>query len=314
MWENASAYALSMFRARPSDQQETDGGYCAPAPGTLPSGVVSAVGYDIRGLTPQLHRGLPSPYLTFIFSLDQPIVSGTTAAEAEGPQASTNEILIAGLHHSPTYVVQPTCQTGIQLALHPLAAAALFGMPAAEVPWVVTEGADVLGSGAGRLRDQLSEEPRWSARFELIAQYLRRRIDSSVPTGPGPAGPRPELVEAWRWLGRTRGSGSMDALADHVALSPRQLRTLFRREVGVGPQQVGRLMRFDAVKQEVAATVAAGRPPRLTELAHRYGYCDHPHLDREFRQFAGVSPSAWVLEERRNIQAGGHRLGEDWPS
>jgi AraC-like DNA-binding protein len=296
-----------MAQDRPGDQREPGGGYCTAPAGLLPRGIVSTVGYDSRGLTAQLHRGLPSPYLTFIFSLGEPIVSGITAAVAVGPQASSTEVLIAGLHAEPTYVVQPTRQSGIQLAVHPLAARALFGMPTAEVPWEVTEGVDVLGAGAGRVREQLSEHTTWSARFGVLAHYLQQRVTADR----APAGPRPELVEAWRWLARRRGSGSMDDLAYHVGFSTRQLRTVFRREVGVSPQQVGRLMRFDAVKQEIATTVAAGGQPRLTELAHRYGYCDHPHLDREFRQYAGLSPTAWVQEERRNIQAGGHRLGKD---
>ena len=296
-----------MAQDGPGDQHEPSDGYHTASAGLLPRGVVSTVGYDTQGITAQLHRGLPSPYLTFIFSLEQPIVTGTTAAQAQGPQASFTEVLIAGLHAEPTYVVQPRRQSGIQLAVHPLAARALFGMPTAEVPWVATEGVDVLGAGAARVREQLSEQTTWSARFGVLAHYLHQR----VAAGRAPVAPRPELVEAWRWLARRRGSGSMDDLADHVGFSTRQLRTVFRREVGVSPQQVGRLMRFDAVKQEIATIVAAGGQPRLTELAHRYGYCDHPHLDREFRQYAGLSPTAWVQEERRNIQAGGHRLGQD---
>ena len=54
------------------------------------------------------------------------------------------------------------------------------------------------------------------------------------------------MVEAWDWLAWRRGTGSMDGLARDVSLSPRQLRTLFQRELGVGPKQVARLMRFDA--------------------------------------------------------------------
>jgi AraC-like DNA-binding protein len=99
----------------------------------------------------------------------------------------------------------------------------------------------------------------------------------------------------------------MDALARHVYLSPRQLRSLFQRELGIGPKQAARLMRFDLTRQRLARQVAAGVPVNLSELAQRGGYSDHPHLTAEFGRFAGVSPSGWVEEERRNIQAGGHQ-------
>ena len=101
----------------------------APPPG---GGVVSAVGYRSRGRRPALHRGLPSPYLTLIFSLDGPVTTGRTPAEATGPDAVRTDIVVGGLHQSPAYVVQPEHEAGIQLAVHPLAARALLGLPAAE--------------------------------------------------------------------------------------------------------------------------------------------------------------------------------------
>lgn len=39
---------------------------------------------------------------------------------------------------------------------------------------------------------------------------------------------------------------------------------------------------------------------------------DHAHLDREFAQFAGISPTGWLAEEHRDIQSGGQRNGGDW--
>ncbi len=93
-------------------------------------------------------------------------------------------------------------------------------------------------------------------------------------------------------------------------MSPRQLKALFDREVGLSPKKVGRLMRFDHARSQIAAATAAGQELNLTDTAVSCGYYDHPHLIREFREFAGVPPTEWLFEERRNIQAGGHRHGE----
>src|SRR5439155_7132029 len=41
--------------------------------GPLASFVEEYHGYRQRGLAPALHRGLPSPYLTVIFTLDEPL-------------------------------------------------------------------------------------------------------------------------------------------------------------------------------------------------------------------------------------------------
>ena len=272
----------------------------------LPGYVASTVGYGPTGATQPIHRGLPSPYLTFILSLAGPVVTGMSEDEALGPAPDRTDIVLGGLAQRPSYVVPDPEQRGVQLAVHPLAARALFGLPAREL-LEVTDATAVLGAGAERLRQRLAGSDDWTARFVLVRRYLRDRIDQR------PAGRvRPEIAEAWRWLAWHRGNGSMAGLARHVALSPRQLGTLFSREVGVSPKKVSRLMRFDHAKQRLSHAVAAGGRPDLAEVAVACGYYDHAHLDRDFAQFVGVSPTAWLTEERRNIQAHGHRNGEDW--
>ena len=273
----------------------------------LPGFVAAAVGYAGGHATSTLHRGLPSAHLTFIFSLADPVVSGWTPEHATGSDPFRNLVLLGGLHTSPAYVVPDERQRGIQISVHPLAARALFGAPSRELAPLVTDGPEMLGADAERTRARMLEATTWSARFTTLQDYLRRRVDGRAERRERV---RPELVEAWRWLAWHRGAGSMDGLAAHVHLSPRQLRTLFTREVGLGPKQVSRLMRFSAATSRIAHSVAAGRTPDLAGIAAQGGYFDHAHLDREFAQFAGISPRGWIAEERRNIQDGGHRHGE----
>ena len=168
----------------------------------LPGAVASAVGYRSEGRGDALgdvHRGLPSPYLTFIFSLADPVVSGPSLAQAYDTAAQRTQIVLGGLHQQPAFIVPDDHQAGIQLAVHPLAARALFGVPTAELPELVTEGADVLGTESERLRQRLVEVDSWPARFTMLQGYLRDRI--------GGAGrrqqPRDEVQEAWRWLAGT---------------------------------------------------------------------------------------------------------------
>jgi len=72
------------------------------------------------------------------------------------------------------------------------------------------------------------------------------------------------------------------------------------------------LARFDAARREVQR-LALGRGARtLADVAHATGYADHSHLVRDFRRFAGASPTQWVREELGNIQAGGHTDGPGW--
>jgi AraC-like DNA-binding protein len=275
----------------------------------LPGYVASAVGYASDYLQPTLHRGLPSAHLTLIFSLADPVVSGRTPEHAYSRDPYRNLVLLGGLHAGPAYVVPDERQRGVQISVHPLAARAVFGAPARELSALVTDGPDVLGADAERVRDRMLEATTWPARFAILQDYLRGRVDARPSQRERV---RPELVEAWRWLAWHRGAGSMDGLAAHVHLSPRQVRTLFAREVGVGPKQVSRLMRFASATARIAYAVAGDRPPDLAGVAAQCGYFDHAHLDRDFAQFAGINPRGWIAEERRNIQDGGHRDGESW--
>jgi AraC-like DNA-binding protein len=273
----------------------------------LPGFVSSVVGYSSDYLQPTLHRGLPSAHLTFVFSLADPVVTGETPDHARGRNPFRNLVIVGGLHTRPAFVVPDDHQRGVQVSVHPLAARALFGAPVRELTALVNDGPDVLGAEVERVRARMRDAPSWTARFAILQEYLRRRVDCRPPRHERV---RTELLEAWRWLAWHRGTGSLDGLADHVHLSPRQLRTLFVREVGVGPKQVSRLMRFTHARQRIAYAVAEDRRPDLAGIAARSGYFDHAHLDRDFAHFAGTSPRGWIAEERRNIQDGGHRNDE----
>jgi AraC-like DNA-binding protein len=271
-------------------------------------GVVSATGYGSHSEGPWLHRGLPSPYLTLIFSLDEPLVVGESEAHARGPGAHRTDVVLGGLHRGPAYVAQPPVQRGVQLALHPLAARTLLGVPAGELTRMVDHAPDVLGREAAEVRERMCAQEDWAGRFAVLRAYLRRRAGGTERR----AQVRPEVAEAWRWMARHRGAGPLEGMARHVALGERQLGALFRREVGLSPKQAGRLMRFDHAVRTIGAAVASGRPPDLAGVAARGGYFDQSHMVRDFRQFAGLSPTGWIAAELRNVQAAGRDREEGW--
>lgn len=270
----------------------------------LPEAVVSAVGYRSKLERPYTHRGLPSPALTLVVTFDEPVVSGF---DPSGGDSSTHHLVLCGLHTRPAYIAQPTVQNGIQLAVRPLALRQLFGVPASELREQAVDARDVLGDGVERLRAQLAELTTWPERFAALGAYLRANTPEVT------SGPRPDVVEAWKWIAWHRGTGSMSALARHVHLGERQLTSVFKAELGVSPKAVSRLMRFEHARQRIARAVSAGAPLDLAAVAHSSGYYDHSHLVRDFRQYAGSSPSSWIGDELRNLQAGAGQPAEEFP-
>ena len=90
--------------------------------------VATAVGYRQEGLAPGLHRGLPSPFLTFVVTLDDPLEMLAHPDPRQAP--GRYDGLIGGLHTRPALIGHPGRQAGLQLSLTPLGARALLSAPA----------------------------------------------------------------------------------------------------------------------------------------------------------------------------------------
>jgi len=275
----------------------------AAAPPQAAPGVSSMVGYRALDVPEAVHRGMPSSTLTFIVSLDDGVEAATTAAAL--PAARPNPIILGGLHLQASHVRQRPGQAGVQLAVHPLASRALFGVPTAELSVTDFDAVPVLGRRAMDLHEQLAAARSWPDAFALVSAYLvaqQRRRDN---------GARPEVSHAWQLLRRSRGRAPVAFVARQVGLSQRHLTTLFRREVGRTPKTVATLMRFEYATSRIAEDARLGRVD-LAGIAAEAGYCDQAHLTREFVRFAGTSPGAWLAEEFQNIQDGGHAPRSQW--
>jgi AraC-like DNA-binding protein len=275
-----------------------------PAPRDPTGALVTAVGYETVAEAPRDHRGLPSPFLTFIVTLDEPVV----IAESGGERGL--DVVVAGLSTEVEIVKMPERQCGLQAAVHPLAARRLFGLPAGEIARLSLEGEDVLGRTAPRLRERLAEASGWDERFAIFASEMELGRADAPPPGTLHA-PRAEVVEAWRLLTASRGRIRIGELAERVFLSRRRLQTLFVAELGITPKEAARTMRFTHAVTRIGTGVR-GASLDLAEIAAECGFADQSHLDREFRAFAGTSPTGWIAEEFPNIQAGGHRYARDW--
>jgi AraC-like DNA-binding protein len=273
-----------------------------PAVG-LQAFIASYVGYRQAGIGPAEHRGLPSPYLTVIITLDDPL----TVAEHPDPRQPPGEYLtlVGGLHAVPALITHEGRQSGIQLSLSPLGARALLGLPAGEIAGIDVEGDSILGAVATEIHERVQAAMQWPERFAVLDEVLLRRLGRA---GPGKAAAAiasevsPEVRHAWQRLLATGGTVSVSALAQETGWSDRHLRARFGTEIGLTPKSAGRVVRFDRARRMVHQRAVAGLPLGLADLAARCGYYDQAHLDAEFRVIAGSAPTTWLTREFRNLQ------------
>jgi AraC-like DNA-binding protein len=107
--------------------------------------------------------------------------------------------------------------------------------------------------------------------------FLSRQLRAWSPTVP-------QIAAAARMIRNSEGRSSITAIARHAAMSQSALERHFRAAVGTTPKRLCRLTRL----QHVCRLWDQGKS--LTEIAFEAGYCDQPHLVRDFRLFTGAAP------------------------
>ena len=269
--------------------------WARPAPALSPY-VAHYAGWRQHGVPTVIHRGLPSPYLTLVLTLDDQLVVHAHPDHRQAP--GSYDALVGGLHLTPALVAHGGRQSGVQVAVHPLGCRMLFGLPAGELAGLDLHLADLLGGlDVEQVRARLLAAPSWPARFAVLDAALlglARRHDAEV---------HPDVTHAFRRLLATGGRLPVRRLADEVGWSPRHLTDRFRTETGLGLKEAARVVRFDRVRRQLTPDAT------LATLAAATGYYDQAHLAREFRALAGCSPSRWLADEFTFVQDGATGTG-----
>jgi AraC-like DNA-binding protein len=120
------------------------------------------------------------------------------------------------------------------------------------------------------------------ARADWVGRSAERW--AGPPAAPGDR--RAALPAEHRALAVAAGdsAGSVAAIADLLGCTPRSVHRRCLAAFGYGPAVLRRVLRF----RRAAALLRAGVSP--AEVAATAGYADQPHLSRETRALAGVSP------------------------
>ena len=267
-----------------------------PSPAMRPY-VAFYSGYRQRGIAPALHRGLPSPYLTLILTLDEPLVIAAHPDRRQPP--GRYDALIGGLHLAPALITHDGRQSGVQVAVHPLGCRALFGLPAGELSGLDADFGAVAGDRfVATLRERLCAAATWRERFALLDNAIARLVRERSAV-------HPDVAYAYDRLVDSGGEVTVAGLAGEIGWSARHLTNRFRAEVGLRPKETARVVRFDRARRMLYAGV------RLGDVAAEAGYFDQAHLNREFHALAGLSPTRWMADEIGFVQVARAARGQD---
>jgi AraC-like DNA-binding protein len=218
------------------------------------------------------HRVLPDGCADWLIDL-QAARRCRADMELVGPMTTAQVVQLEG----------PIDLLGIRLRPGVLGA---LGIVASEVLDVSIPAADLPGPprvSAGEL-----VESGFLRRAALLASAVRERLTRQALR------PDPLVRQALAaWSASQLGHfPRIAALTRQLAVSERALERRFREHVGLTPAGYRRMARFRAVLQ-----LHAGGLRDWASLAATGGFSDQPHLVRDFRELAGLSPATWAASQ-----------------
>jgi AraC-like DNA-binding protein len=185
-----------------------------------------------------------------------------------------------------------------------------FRMPMSELEDASFDMTDLWGREAGWVRERVlaAETPR--AMLEALAVCLEERLSmascgAATKTGSsrfravlGNSVPlHPAVVYMANELNICHGPPRVQAVMGKIGMSQRRVAQLFHEQVGVSPKTYHRVRRFQHTLQRLRGV----RQVNWADLAVDCGYYDQAHLSHDFRQIAGMTPSAYLAAATEHL-------------
>ena len=191
------------------------------------------------------------------------IVSGAHASSFAGENA--NEVFLIGVHFKPG------------------GAFPFLGLPANDFADTHVDLETLWGSASGRLRERLCEARTSAERFQLLQQALLSRLCDGVEQHYA-------VSAALEVFEKNQSGPKVRETAKYLGISQRRFIQVFKTEVGMTPKLFSRIQRF----QQTRTFMQQNLSPNWAALAVDLGYFDQSHLIREFLEFTGLSPTAYL--------------------
>lgn len=238
-----------------------------------------------RCATPLLRRELPGAQIPLIISFADPV----RIYDAGGSDRSRRfGSFTTGAYDSFVVVESHGTMDGMQIDFTILGMSLFLGRPLSELKNQAIDLEDAMGPAARTLTAQLHDARTWDDRFDMLDREISRRLAARRT----PAG---EVLWTWQRIAESRGAVRVAALARETGCSRKHLTVRFTEQIGLPPKVFAQVLRFG----HAVHALKTRHDVRLADVAADCGYYDQSHFDRDFRAFAGVTPTE-LLRSRRD--------------
>ncbi|MCW3464392.1 helix-turn-helix domain-containing protein [Chitinophaga nivalis] len=153
---------------------------------------------------------------------------------------------------------------------------------------------DLLGEPVKTLHARLLEQPQLHRRIELIEQFLIGRLALNARKADNIT----LIGQVIKEMQVSTDTDRIEAVAVKHNISSRYLRKLFMQYTGVSPKLYHKINRFQLSLQLMNKNATS-----LTAITYDCGYFDQSHFIRDFKHFAGITPSEYAPEQLPVSQA-----------
>jgi AraC-like DNA-binding protein len=224
-------------------------------------------------------RIVPDGCCELILNLGRPFESFETGRWNLQPQA-----FLVGQITSPMMIRPSGSTMTFGVRFHPYGAARLFSLPMHEITNSVL-ALDDLSQHLIRHLECIGDGRSVSERFALLDQCIMALASKSAQKDL-------LVAHAVKHFECSGGLASIAHLAASAGISTRQFERRFRDAVGISPKLFCRMQRFQSVFTRMDESAL-----NWADAAVQSGYYDQAHLIRDFREFAGKTPTALLSSE-----------------
>ncbi len=145
---------------------------------------------------------------------------------------------------------------------------------------------------ANKLEQQIIQSETTEQRIAVIEQFLlamlseKTILDNIVKT----------TIDT---LLSTKGNASISSILKDDLSKRRQLERKFVTQIGISPKQLGKVIRLQAALK----LLLSKEEEKLTDVAYESEYYDQSHFIKDFKEFTGVNPKAFLDSENLTLSA-----------
>jgi len=225
---------------------------------------------------------LPSGTVELVINLTNDEIRICEPSDRANPRRYPGAV-VAG-PYSNFFLIDPLVHTSLMgVHFRPGRAAGVLGVPASELADAHVELQSLWGRPAAELRERLCAATTPAKRFAVLEEVLLGRLHQATQRH----GAIPIALNA---LEQANGTVKVRDIARRVGLSQRRFIQIFTSEIGLTPKLYGRVRRFQRVRE----LVRNATEPDWAALALACGFFDQSHLIRDFEEFTGLSPVAYL--------------------